>query len=212
MTPNPILHVQWWMLNIYHDAVILLIRAGVEQNPGPLNHHHTNIRVSHANINSITASHRLDELSYFVDYTETDILMLTETKLDDSVHPSLYKLDEYHEPYLKNRSRHGGGVAVYFKLSLAAKRLPELEIGTTEWIWTLTKVKGHTIIACCVYIPPNSPQEKLNDFIDSLAESVALAKTFDPAMIVILGDFNAGNNYLDSKYQNHSGITFLTDN
>ena len=60
-----------------------------------------------------------------------------------------------------------------------------------------------------MYIPPNSTQEKLNEFIDSLAESVALAKTFDPAIIVILGDFYAGNNYLDSKYQNHSGITFF---
>ena len=117
--------------------------------------------------------------------------MLTETKLDETVHPSLYTMSNYHEPYLKKRSRHGGGVAVYFNLALAVKRLPELEIGSVEWIWTLRKIKNQTIIACCVYITPNSPQEKLEDFIDCLSESIALAQTFNPTIITILGDFNA---------------------
>ena len=166
-----------------------------------------NIKVSHVNINSITSPHRLDELSDFADSSGTDILMLTETKLDNTIHPSLYKLDNYHEPYLKNRSRHGGGVAVYFKSSLAAKRLPELEIGSTEWIWTLIKIKKQTIIARCVYIPPKMSQDKLHEFLETLGESVALAQSLNPTMILIAGDFNAGNNYLHKSHQNHSEIT-----
>ena len=200
-------HVPWWMLKLYPDAQMLLVRSGVEQNPGPANNGY--LKISHVNINSITSPHRLDELSDFADSSRTDILMITVTTLDDTVHPSLYKLHNYHDPYIKNRSRHGGGVAVYFNSSLAAKRLPELELGDTEWIWVLIKIKSETIIACCTYIPPNSPQEKLNDFLDSLAESVALAQSFNPTLVLVAGDLNAGNNYLSVKYQNHSGIALF---
>ena len=209
MQKHPILayYIPWWILNLYPDADTLLIIGGVEQNPGPANSNQKNLTISHVNINSVTSPHRLDELSDFADSSRTDILMLTETKLDNTVHPRLYKLHNYHEPYLKNRSRHGGGVAMYLNASLAAKRLPELEIGNTEWIWALIKVKSHSIIACCTYIPPNSSQERLDDFLDSLAESVALAQSFNPTIILIFGDFNAGNNYLTAKYKNHSGIS-----
>ena len=99
-------HVPWWMLKLYPDAQTLLVRSGVEQNPGPANNGY--LKISHVNINSITSPHRLDELSDFADSSSTDILMITETKLDDTVHPSLYKLHNYHDPYIKNRSRHGG--------------------------------------------------------------------------------------------------------
>ena len=51
------------------------------------------------------------------------------------------------------------------------------------------------------------PQEKLIEFTDLLAESVMLARVFNPALSLLLGDFNAGNIYLVNKYQNHSGIT-----
>ena len=89
------------------------------------------------------------------------------------------------------------------------KRLPELEIRNTEWICALIKVKSHSIIVCCTYIPPNSSQERLDDFLESLAESVALAQSFNPAMILTLGDFNAGNNYLNAKFKNRSGISLF---
>ena len=65
----------------------LLLIGGIEPNPGPTN---KKLIISHCNINSITASDRIDELSQFVNINNIDILCLTETKLDQNVHPSLY--------------------------------------------------------------------------------------------------------------------------
>ena len=92
------------------------------------NHTTSNITISHVNINSITSRCRLDELSYFASLQGIDILCLTETKLDDSIHPSLFSLDCYHTPLTRHRNRSRGGVAIYVRNNLAVKRLPNLEI------------------------------------------------------------------------------------
>ena len=103
---------------------------------GLSNAHNTeSVTVSHVNINSITSRCRLDELSYFLSLNHIDIICLSETKLDDQVHPSLFTLDDFHDPLTRHRDRNGGGVAIYVRNNIAAKRLPNLELDGLEWIW-----------------------------------------------------------------------------
>ena len=99
------------------------------------------ITISHVNINSITSLCRLDELSHFSFLNDIDILYLTETKLDETVHPSLFSLDNYHSPLTRHRNRNGGGVAVYVRNNIAVKRLHNLETPGVEWIWCLVKIR-----------------------------------------------------------------------
>ena len=133
-------------------------------------------------------------------------MALSETKLDDTVHHSLFNLPNFHAPYTKHRTRHGGGVAVYTRRHMSTRRLPELECAEEEWIWTKTKVKNETILTCALYLPPNLTHDRLERFIDNLNNSVTAAQRFPNAIIIILGDFNTGNIYLRNNAM-HNGIT-----
>ena len=122
---------------------ILLIIGGIETNPGPsrTKKYTKHITIAHVNINSITAPGKLQELQNFVKAHQILILALTETKLDDSIHPSLYAIDDFHPPLTRHRDRHGGGTAIYILSSLTFSRIPSLELTGEEWIWVKVKVK-----------------------------------------------------------------------
>lgn len=164
------------------------------------------LTISHININSITSTGRLDELDIFTSMNAVDIVCLTETKLDSLVHPSLYTLDHYHNPLTNHRDRHGGGVAIYVKDTIAVKRLPHLEQPNIEWIWCLVKTGNSTLVISNVYLPPNLSSSQHADFLEKLNESVAQSQALNPDCIVILGDMNAGNNYLCPQFTNHSPL------
>ena len=183
---------------------LLLLIAGVEPNPGPDNR---KLTISHVNINSITAPGKLDELTYFVEMNNIDILLLTETKLDHTIHPSLYSLPSFHPPYLNNRNRHGGGTATYIRSTISANRLTDLELDGEEWTWTMLKINNTKVITCSLYLPPNLSAERLDVFLDKLTDSITTAQRFSPTSILIMGDFNSGNIYLDRQHTMHSGIT-----
>ena len=188
---------------MYNDIETLLLISGIEPNPGPIK---KNIKICHVNINSITAHGRLDELNLFVDENNVDILALSETKLDETVHDSLFKMPNFHSPFTKHRSRQGGGVAIYTRNHISTCRLPELDCPEEEWIWTKTKINDEIILTCALYLPPNLTNDRLEQFISNLTDSVTSAQRIPNATIVVLGDFNTGNIYLTSD-ELHSGIT-----
>ena len=199
---------QWKHLGrtTYTFAQILLFIAGIEPNPGPVE---KKLKICHININSITAPGKLDELACFTDDNDIDILMLSETKLDNTVHPSLYELPHFQAPLLNNRNRYGGGTATYIKQNISATRMSDLEIDGEEWIWTMIKINRTKILACCLYLPPNLSTDRLKDFTDRLSDSISAAQCYSPTAIIMLGDFNAGNIFLNTKYTSNSGITLF---
>ena len=199
---------QWIHLGrrTHTNAQLLLLIAGVEPNPGP---HEKKLKLCHVNINSITTPGKRDELACFTDNNDIDILMLTETKLNDTVHPSLYELPHFQTPFLNNRTRHGGGTATYVRQNISATRVTDLELDGEEWTWTMIKISNVKILTCCLYLPPNLSTDRLNDFTDRLSDSISAAQCFSPTSIMILGDFNSGNVYLDSKYSVNSGTTLF---
>ena len=200
----PFTHAFRRFLAILHNLTMLLLIAGVEPNPGPTN---IKLTVCHTNINSITANGRLDELSQFVHINDIDILCLSETKLDKNVHPSMYHLPGYSEPLTRHRTRHGGGVAIYTRSNLAVHRLSDFESTDIEWIWARVKIGPNTVIVCCTYVPPNPTAQQQFDFSDQLRENVLKAYAFNASCIVILGDLNSGNIFLDDITVTHSGIS-----
>ena len=52
-----------------------------------------------------------------------DILVLTETKLDDTFPIAQFLVNGFSEPYRLERNRNGGGVMVYFREDIPSKRL-----------------------------------------------------------------------------------------
>ena len=211
--PQPSQHTsngKWHILNIYPDRNILLVIGGIERNPGPTNNHSRSLKIAHVNINSITAAGRLDELHQFVHCNDIKILALTETKLDDGIHPALYHLDNFHTPLTNHRNRHGGGTAIYAHKSLPITQLKLLELdGSEEWIWCKISFSKISLLVCCLYLPPNLDANRLEQFTEHLFESVTLANTYAATATIILGDFNSGNTYLDQTQHipKNSGVT-----
>ena len=57
-----------------------------------------NFNIAHYNINSMTAFGRLDQLSDICATLKFDVLILTESKLDNTIPSSVITLPGYHEP------------------------------------------------------------------------------------------------------------------
>ena len=197
---------QWENANRLHQIKLLLAKHGIETNPGPTSQ--DSLTISHVNINSITSPYRLHELHHFVDINHIDLLALTETKLDNTVHPDLYHIPDFHDPLTNHRTRHGGGTALYARTSLPIKRIPELELFGEEWIWAQIKCQNESFIICCVYLPPNASAERQTEFLDKLTESATNALTYSPNSVIILGDINVGNIYLKRLLPNSGNTPF----
>ena len=196
---------QWSLLGTYKDTQSLLTMHGIETNPGPARMEQ--ITTAHVNINSITTENKIAELEQFIITNDIKILALTETKLDNSVAESRYKLDDFHQPMTKHRTRHGGGVALYVHKSLPIQRLTTIESGDEEWVWVKIKTPKFALIISTIYLPPNLPTDRRQTFLDNLTETICRAQIHAPTAIILMGDFNAGNIYLNDSTQQHSGIT-----
>ena len=70
------------------------------------------IIVGHLNINSIR--NKFDALSFIID-TNIDILLISETKLDDSFSSVQFRLKELLTPYRLDRNSKGGGLLLHLR-------------------------------------------------------------------------------------------------
>ena len=69
-----------------------------------------NVIIRNLNINSLAFT--FDELRLLVAGI-FDILIITETKLDDSFPLSQFHIDGFSSPYTLDRNRNGGGIIIY---------------------------------------------------------------------------------------------------
>ena len=54
---------------------------------------------------------------------DIDILMITETKLDDSFQVSQFEIDGFSTPFRLNRNKNGGGILLYIRSYIVASKL-----------------------------------------------------------------------------------------
>ena len=77
-----------------------------------------NVIVGNVNTNSLTF--KFDELRLLVTGI-FDILIITETKLDDTFPLSQFHIDGFSTPYRLDRSRNGGGMMIYIREDIPSK-------------------------------------------------------------------------------------------
>ena len=75
-------------------------------------HHSNKIIMAHININSLR--NKFDMLTNSVS-EYIDILMISETKLDDTFPHALYHLKDFSNPYRLDRNSHDSGILVYVR-------------------------------------------------------------------------------------------------
>ena len=81
-----------------------------------------NIKIVHYNINLILAPGKIGQLSDICQLIKIDVLILSKSKLDQTIPNNLLKISGYHEPLRHDRAingKYGGGVLMYISENLA---------------------------------------------------------------------------------------------
>ena len=152
------------------------------------------------NARSLNSADKLNEISALAFDYKFDILAISETWLNENISNELIRIPGYHAPLRKDRAfGRGGGVALYVASHLSGfVRRSEFEFHNQELFWTefvLGKIK---FICGVCYRPSNSSSEQVNDFFESLQDSLDNVNTKGYAAVFLLGDLNAHYNSVET--------------
>ena len=81
--------------------------------------------IGNLNINSLRS--KFDQLKLLIQ-GKIDILIITETKLDDSFPTEQFTISGYSKPYRLDRNRNGGGVIIYIREDIPSKQINNFKI------------------------------------------------------------------------------------
>ena len=105
--------------------------------------------VAHVNINSL----RLKFDSVVEKITgNVDILMISETKLDNSFPEGQFLIDGYSKPFRIDRNSHGGGIMLYVRADIPSKLL-SAELLPMEGFYVQINLQKKKWLLCCPYNP-----------------------------------------------------------
>ena len=130
----------------------------------------TGLRICHININSVPP--KMDELKLLLSNDPFDIVAISETHCDSTVTDTDILLDNYCL-IRKDRSRHGGGVALYVNNSVSFESVSH-PVNELEVIFIKIKLKRtNPLYLGVIYRPPNSS----NDFFPDEHKKTGVVKT-----------------------------------
>ena len=165
-----------------------------------------NIMVETLNINSI--SPKFDEFKLMVN-GYFDVIIVTETKLDDSFPKAQFCIDGFSIPYRLDRNRNGGGLMIYVRDDIPSKmltkhNLPEdieaafIELNFRKCKWLL----------CATY---RAPSQNHNYFFDNIDKCLDVYST--NKRVVLASDLNAqvGEKSFDTFLYQHQ-LTSISRN
>ena len=141
--------------------------------------------IGNININSI--SNKIDQLKVVVQ-GNLDILVVTETKIDESFPSEQLSINGFSKPYRLDRNRNGGGILIYVWEDIPSKELKlhkmpsdieslfvELNLFKTKWL------------VCGCYHPPSQPDQY---FFDNIGNALDKYSQYYEKFL-LAGDFNA---------------------
>ena len=109
------------------------------------------ILISHLNINSLRNKFEILVSSIAVNL---DILMISETKLDESFPVSQFLIPGFENPIRLDRSSSGGGIMLYIREGIPFKLLKSSGLSAnTEAFLVEVKINKKKWLLCCSYIP-----------------------------------------------------------
>ena len=138
------------------------------------------INIGHLNIQGICGEKlgTFSELKVLLTLPENNnlhIFGLSETKLKDHKSTDIFKINGFQTPFRKdNDSNGGGGLLVFVKNSINARRREDLETHNISCIWlVISPHKSKSFLVGNLYRPPDSRVEyndRFEEFIDRLIE------------------------------------------
>ena len=157
--------------------------------------------MGHLNINSIR--NNFDALSLMVK-KNVDILMISETKLDDSFPTAQFLLHGFNAPYRRDRNSKGGGILLHIREDIPSGLLNSRFKTDIETISVEINLRKRKWFLNCSYNPHknliSNHLECLNRIMD------AFSKNYDN--VIFLGDFNTSIN--DNAMKSFCSLNDLT--
>ena len=155
--------------------------------PAPKN----NLRVIVANCNSVAS--KSAELANVVDYTEPDILLLTETKLDNRVSSSEFLPQGYTCASRHDRNRSGGGIMIMTRSSLQVENIA-IEDVSCETTWaSVTLADNKKLVVGVFYRQPNNSTEQVEQLELAIEQVTHKFRNNNNITYILGGDFNTGD-------------------
>ena len=141
---------------------------------------------SHLNINSIR--NKFDMLSDLV-ANKVDVLLISETKLDDSFPTGMFLIPGFSKPYRLDRTSNGGGLLLFVRADLPSKLLTAMPVpeNCEHFFIELNFRNKKKWLIGNIYIPQKG---QIADNLFSLSKCLDYYyRIFDN--VLLLGDFNA---------------------
>ena len=116
-----------------------------------------------------------------------DILMVSETKLNDTFPLNQFEIDGYSQQYRLDRNRHGGGIIVYVKDNLPSKEVSSLDLSNhVESIFIEITIGKTKWLLGSGYNPRKS---NISCFLSHIGKEID-KNLISHDNIIIIGDFN----------------------
>lgn len=151
--------------------------------------------IVHFNINSILKEGRLEELQSLCNLVNVGVLVITESRLEESIPDNLIRLQGYHEPVRRDRTGGGrhGGCLIYISEQLTFKHRKDMQSDHFEHLWVDVRVCNLTFTVTCYYRPPNDDNHAL--FLETSEEILIKLNNHQTDHKIITSDQNFGNIY-----------------
>ena len=108
-----------------------------------------------------------------------DILIITETKLDDTFPVSQFHIDGFSKPYRLDRNRNGDGVIIYMREDIPSKILTKHVLPTDiEALFIELNFRKCKWLLSGIYHPPSQSDQYLFDRLDKHLDVYSNSKTF----------------------------------
>ena len=137
------------------------------------------------NINFQSCSGKRAETLILLDSTKPDIILATETWLNENI-TNQEVIPEDYSVYRRDRNTRGGGVLIAVRKDLKSYAVPELSTDC-EIVWAAVRLTGRKTLYLCSYYRPHASDEM---GLIKLEESLDRASSISDAYFVIGGDFN----------------------
>ena len=165
-----------------------------------------NFLVVHYNINSILAPGKLDQLTDKCIALKIDVLIITESKLDQTIPTNLITIQGYHEPIRRDRAvngRYGGGVLIYIAENLVFQTKESLQSQHFEHIWVDVRLNENVFAINALYQPPNETLADHQLFLETAENILSALNNYKEANYkMISSDLNFGNCYCKNPILN----------
>ena len=126
-------------------------------------HNLNKVIFAHLNTNSIR--NKFEELISQVKGT-VDVLMISETKIDDSFPIANFLIDGFSQPYRIDRNSSGGGIMLYVREDIPSNLL-KVESLTIEGFYVELKLRSENWLINCSY---NSNRNVISNHIGALSD------------------------------------------